>query len=387
MENLPLHPSHLKSSESFRTSKPQKLPKSKKTSKESSFLQTRGEVRLTDLCPEDKARIGELVKRLALEKSQREETESRFEHEKEFKEKQLKRLAKENERIRAETREIQAKYEKSLEILETYKINEQMKNSWKEWDPPAGSRGESQVLNSMRITPEPNALSHIPLSPIRDVMSVGVQTVCDKEIQTADEGQNQTLKVAEFPQSDAIKNIKILKDDIFSLSESVRNCNLTSLRASQNLIHRKEVSQSSKFSEYPKVEEERIKKLIERSEASTKRGNILRENQKSDDFILEKTSSIGYFEQSFNGNQSPPPKHQFSFKKESSLDSSKEISAGFYDENLFNLVDDLEKMESQNFEDSEARFSDFSDLSRKESLDSLEELRSRALRLKNTLKY
>ena len=394
MENLPLHPSHLKASESssFKSSKPSKpskpLPKLHKSSKDSSFSNSRpeGEVRLTDLCPEDKARIGELVKRLALEKSQREEIESKFTSEKERKAKEMRKFAKENERMRAETRDLRAKYEKSLEILETYKQNDQMRNSWKDWEGPGFSRVENQMAGSMRMTPEPNLMSHIPISPIKEVNSVGVQTVCDKEIQTNEEIRNKFKQVEESPHSDAVKEIKNLKDDLFFLSESVRNCNLTSLRASQNLVKGKDQGRGDSA----RVEEERIKKLMERSEASTKRANALREGGRSEEFSLDKSHGLQAFEQSFSAEQMSVEKHQFSFKKESSVNSLREIGNGFYDEGLFQLVDDLEKMESRNYdfpEESEARFSDFSDLSKKSSIDSLEELRSRALRLKKTLKY
>lgn len=407
MESVPLHPSHLKSSDSWsaKATKAQKtIPNSKNKSKDSSLQQS--EVRLTDLCPEDKARIGELVKRLALEKSQREESESKLEMEKQVKEKQLKRLAKENERIRNETRELKMKYDKSLEILETYKQSENMRSSWKEWDRGNESHLNSNIITqSMRATPDPVSLVNLPLSPIREMNNVGVQTVCDKEIQTCDEPY-QRPRVVESPHSEAVKEIKNLKDDLFFLSESVRTCNLTSLRASQHLMSRKEPepshlisrkesepSHSKKSSDMQKAEEEKIKKLIQRSEASTKRAEYLKNPPKSSDFNAEKSISIGIFEQSFNENhQNSPEKHQYSFKKEHSQTSKPSITHEFYDEGLFQLVDDLELMESRNYEfpeESDSKFSDFSEFSSKKehSTDSLEDLRIRALRLKNTLKY
>lgn len=399
MENLPLHPSHLKGSDSWngKTAKMQKsIPSGKTKSKESSLQQS--EVRLTDLCPEDKARIGELVKRLALEKSQREESESKLEVEKEMKEKQLKRLAKENERIRNETRELKIKYDKSLEILETYKQNEHMRSNWKDWDKANESHMTSNIITqSMRATPDPMTLVNLPLSPIRETNSIGVQTVCDKEIQTNEEPICR-MKNTESPHSEAVKEIKNLKEDLFFLSESVRTCNLTSLRASQHLMTSKarqdsEPSHSKKTSDVQKIEEERMKKIIERSEASTKRAQYLKDNQKIPDFGREKSVSIGMFEQSFSENyKNSPEKHQYSFKKDNFESSKSNISQGFYDEGLFQLVDDLEQMESQNYEfpeESNSKFSDFSEVSSSKDLpmSSLEELRVRALRFKNTLKY
>jgi len=49
-------------------------------------------VRLTDLCPEDKSKIGELVKKLASESHQRQQSESRYEEEKQSMAARLKEL-------------------------------------------------------------------------------------------------------------------------------------------------------------------------------------------------------------------------------------------------------------------------------------------------------
>ena len=50
------------------------------------------QVRLADLCPEDKSKIGELVKKLASETKKREESESRFSKEQKEFESRLKQL-------------------------------------------------------------------------------------------------------------------------------------------------------------------------------------------------------------------------------------------------------------------------------------------------------
>jgi len=223
-----------------------------------------------------------------------------------------------------------------------------------------------------------------------------VQTVCDKEIQTSDEHSHRP-RIVESPHSEAVKEIKNLKDDLFFLSESVRTCNLTSLRASQHLMSRKESepSHSKRPSDVQKTEEEeeRIKKIIQRSEASTKRAEYLKNPPKTSDFGADKSISIGIFEQSFNENhQNSPEKLQYSFKRENPQTKKPAITHEFYDEGLFQLVDDLEQMESRNYEypeEFDSKFSDFSEFSSKKerSTDSLEDLRIRALKLKNTLKY
>ncbi len=51
-----------------------------------------GAARLTDLCPEDRAKIGELVKKLAVETKQKQEWATKYEKEKQQMEKRLKEL-------------------------------------------------------------------------------------------------------------------------------------------------------------------------------------------------------------------------------------------------------------------------------------------------------
>lgn len=415
MESQPLHPSHLRSTESglsskafSRKEKPLPKPKSKSKSQlqelpSPSFSKLDSEVRLTDLCPEDKARIGELVRRLALEKSQREDTESFYEQKIKSGEREKRKLEKEIEKIRASTEEYKHKYEKSMEILETYKQS-QIRTSWDKqvFESPLT---QSNIINSsMRVTPEPIQMISVPLSPIREkeTNNASVQTVCDKEIQTSDEilpkssYQNFSGQKDEIPQSVAVKEIKNLKDDLFLLSESVKNCNINSLRASQNLISRKE-------SEIPKVlgiyetknDDDKMKKLIERNQANIRKAEDLRKGQefdiKSSEF--DKPLNINMFEQSFAGRNE---------RKINEVQKGKpqkiKIDKDFYDENLFVLVDDLEKLEdelgepkiqSDAEESIDAKYSDFSSFSSKyePSLDSVEELKARALRLKNSLKY
>lgn len=50
------------------------------------------QARLADLCPEDKSKIGELVKKLASETKKREESETRFDQQRNDMESRLKQL-------------------------------------------------------------------------------------------------------------------------------------------------------------------------------------------------------------------------------------------------------------------------------------------------------
>ena len=63
-----------------------------KPQKETKVEEKPKEARLTDLCAEDKSKVGELVKKLASESRQRQQSESRYEDEKQAMERRLKEL-------------------------------------------------------------------------------------------------------------------------------------------------------------------------------------------------------------------------------------------------------------------------------------------------------
>lgn len=419
MDSLPLHPSHLKSENSWTSSKiPVKvakpLPKSRpKTLKDPDTPKNDSQIRLSDLCPEDKAKVGELVKRLALEKSQREETENKLDRGKREKEKELKKMRKQNEKIRAEKEQLIAKYEKTLEILDTYKQNSAMQSSWKEWEKP---KDEVSVLNgsfqSLNVTPEPQRIMSIAISPIKDTAHVSVQTVCDKGIQTADEELKVfELKKDEKKNSTAVNEIEGLKNDIFTLSGRLKSISACSLRASQNLGRRTEGEIVKNIIE---DDDEKMKKLMERSEINTKRGNTLKQNLSSMEKFSDH-SKKNSFDSKFSMNQLGNYKSLSPISEEKHMHGAKLVSKvpvkepheiitieqGFYDENLFQLVDDLEKTEENYLElesfdqnhkyevDSNPNYSSFSDFSSKHenSVDNFYEIQERALKLKKSLKH
>jgi hypothetical protein len=78
-------------------------------------------VTLKDLCPEDKEKIGQLMNKLAVEKTQREEIEKKATEERSQLEKKLKKLKKEKLKLLEESEKLKSQFEKSLDLLKTYK--------------------------------------------------------------------------------------------------------------------------------------------------------------------------------------------------------------------------------------------------------------------------
>ena len=461
MDSIPLHPSHLKSSENslswtssripVRQSKPIPKPQSKPLQKENLVEPPRrsdSQIRLADLCHEDKAKIGELVKRLALEKSQREETENKFDHDKRVKEKSIRKIARQNEKLLEEKQGLIEKNEKLLELIENYKQNSSgLQSSWRELEKPPS---DSQILqlncstNILNITPEHHKILSIPISPIKDTNNASVQTLCDKEVQTfeedihqrtesnntlksdymsipkADTGKSLTTSNKDQPRSKAANEIENLRNDIFTLSESVKYINSSSLRASQSLVKRKDLDSYERSNGTMGIDYGKARRLIERSEANNQRGKDLeKEMQNRNIHELDFSSSNsdfrveteieklkGYLTNNKNLKPIMEEKHKVGKeleKKTMNRERAKmvTIDQGFYDDALFQLVDDLE-----NTEEKQDIF-DFPSYKRVEkdlelssscsslnystkldnSVDSFQELRIRALRLKQTLKY
>ena len=374
--------------------KPKILPKQEISPNSSS--RSDSQVRLSDLCPEDKAKIGELVKRLALEKSHREDTEQKFEQEKFEKEKQMRKLEKKNEKIRLEIEEMRIKYNKSKEILDTYTQNAQNHISWNEFEKSQESPN-FHSSNSINPTPEP-VFNHYPSSLIKETACVSIQTVCDKEIQASEEDLvpsfSKYLEIntsKEIPASQAVNQIKNLNDDIFTLTESVKNFKKQSLRASQNLNSKKEEKIS--------FEEEKFNNIMKRTDKNYKKAEVFRqESENLDIFNRNQIESID-----FTPFQSQKKFISDTTTKKSSKVAEKDfviIDKDFYDDNLFRLVDDLEKIEKEQsgfdekFSNEELEQNSISSSSFRfsnskidESFDSFEELRARALKLKQTIKF
>lgn len=102
------------------------LQKSLKHERNSSISKEKplNNVTLKDLCPEDKAKIGELVKKFALEKKEKEELLVKLEEKQRFFEESIKEIRKENEQVALESHELQEKFKHSINLLKTLQKNE-----------------------------------------------------------------------------------------------------------------------------------------------------------------------------------------------------------------------------------------------------------------------
>ena len=82
-----------------------------------------GGARLVDLCPEDRARIGELMKRLAAEKEEKEKLKKMLEEkEKEF-ETTIEHIEKEKEEVLKESKDLQSQFKYSLNLLKSFQVH------------------------------------------------------------------------------------------------------------------------------------------------------------------------------------------------------------------------------------------------------------------------
>ena len=77
--------------------------------------------RLHDLCPEDKAKIGELVKKLATEQQQKQESQKKFEEEKRRMEDRINELSRRTTEYELERESLASKFQQSLKMLQDLK--------------------------------------------------------------------------------------------------------------------------------------------------------------------------------------------------------------------------------------------------------------------------
>ncbi len=81
--------------------------------------------KLSELCPEDKAKIGELVKKLALESKQKKEYLTKFQSEKEEMARRLKELEQQSVIYEDERDQMKDKFTQSLSMLKLLKEEQQ----------------------------------------------------------------------------------------------------------------------------------------------------------------------------------------------------------------------------------------------------------------------
>jgi len=432
--------------------------------------------RLKDLCAEDKARIGELVKRIALEKSQREELQNKTESEKKKYKQQLKSLQKENQQRLSEADELRKRVEKYSEMLEYYKnqgiaaspepkVDTQESFSYTPNRETATSPVRDSSLNQTVYTqtlrdqevqadvdfqPKATAVQtstdDVPRFRSTPQQATAVQTSTENAtrfqstLQQATAVQTSTEEPARFhstarleaqnsptfeegpkfytgttpelspyqnsrtPHLSPFKNsqqpketkaslqIKSLRQDISSIyasmskftnsyGPSVRNSVAPSAASYSPLPDQKPSSIFQSSLNNPllmesKQEDTRVKNLMQRVEASSKRANQLFEQKDPvRDSQSFKLTDLGY------------PKKAETIKVQEEVPI---IDDGFYDDNLFELVEDLERMEASESSmrvDSKVLnvIEDLEEEQGYESDESYNELKNRAYNLKNSL--
>jgi Uncharacterised protein KIAA1328 len=82
-----------------------------------------GMAKLTDLCPEDRARIGELMKRLAKEKEEKEKLKQELEDKEKHYGKTIEELEKEKDEVIKESSDLQSQFKYSIGLLKSFQVN------------------------------------------------------------------------------------------------------------------------------------------------------------------------------------------------------------------------------------------------------------------------
>jgi len=153
--------------------------------------------KLKHLCPEDKARIGELVRRLAIEKKER----AKLERELNAVKKELQGTERDRQRLSQELSMARQQLTETQSVLSSYKFS------------------------------SPQSTNRISLTSSSEKKNCSVQTASDKEVQTevAKEGPSPKPKRV-------IDEMKDLHKEISSLGQSVKGIALqSSVRNSQTL--------------------------------------------------------------------------------------------------------------------------------------------------------
>jgi hypothetical protein len=78
--------------------------------------------KLKDLCPEDRAKIGELMKRLAAEKEEKEKIKRMLEEKEKDYQTTIEKFKKQNHDILYDALNLKSDFEHSLKLLKTYKV-------------------------------------------------------------------------------------------------------------------------------------------------------------------------------------------------------------------------------------------------------------------------
>jgi len=84
--------------------------------------------RLQDLCPEDKQKIGELIKKLASEKDEKEKLRRELEQRENHYKGLINNLAKENEDVVKDSLDLQSQFRYSLNLLKSFQVKKEKVN-------------------------------------------------------------------------------------------------------------------------------------------------------------------------------------------------------------------------------------------------------------------
>ncbi len=84
---------------------------------------TMSAARLQDLCPEDKQKIGELIKKLAQEKEEKEKLRKELEEKEKNYQDMVENLAKENDQVVKDSHDLQSQFRYSLNLLKSFQVD------------------------------------------------------------------------------------------------------------------------------------------------------------------------------------------------------------------------------------------------------------------------
>ncbi|OMJ86578.1 hypothetical protein SteCoe_11863 [Stentor coeruleus] len=147
---------------------------------------------LKDLCAEDKAKVGQIVQKIALEKATRQKSVEKLCKDKEDLEKTVKSLKSEREKLLQESEYYQSSLSNSLIQIESYQNSQNVSINI------SNLPSESKTL-----TPEPSFSVNL-----RDSLtSISIQASCDKEIQIDELPEKEILIKNPVPIRNDVKNV------------------------------------------------------------------------------------------------------------------------------------------------------------------------------------
>lgn len=197
-------------------------------------------IRLTDLCVEDKAKVGELARRLAEEKSERLALAAKRDKEKSQYESELKRLRLENERLQGESERLKRELESAMKAFQmspreklgrigeesSISLSDTPQNSITFRSPEYTASPSNHAIETPKASAAPQkCVSTSPIkepAPLAVTQSIGTQTTTDKSMQS-ETPPLVTPRALSHTRSKPSAEIKTLKQDIASLSMSLRN--------------------------------------------------------------------------------------------------------------------------------------------------------------------